>query len=132
MIDFGCGSGILAISASKLGAKQVYALDIDDDALENCRLNAGANQIAMQGFTICNSPQNISHKADILLANILAKTLVELAKTLIDLCKSGGKIILSGILQNQAEEVLSHYKNDCKVRNILQKGEWISFILKKF
>ena len=109
VIDFGCGSGILAIAALLLGAKQVVGTDIDNQALEASIDNAKRNRIEDERFHVY-LPENMPNiTADIVLANILAGPLVELASKLADLTRFGGWVCLSGILEEQAEEVRRAY-----------------------
>lgn len=108
IIDYGCGSGILAIAALKLGAQEVYAVDIDPQALlatqDNATLNAVADRlrISMVGELKCG-------QADVLLANILAEPLKEFAPLFGELVVPGGRIVLSGVLSLQAQEVAARY-----------------------
>lgn len=108
VIDYGCGSGILAIAALLLGAKSVLAIDHDPQALLATADNAKKNGVSDR-LTIA-LPEEAPHcKADIMLANILAGPLVELAPELISMVDANGEIILSGILLEQAEMVSSAY-----------------------
>ncbi|WP_444936735.1 50S ribosomal protein L11 methyltransferase [Microbulbifer sp. JMSA004] len=114
-IDFGCGSGILGISALLLGAERVLGTDIDPQALLASRDNAQRNGIDPERFPVYLPEQMPSEAADVMLANILAGPLVKLAPQLIQLTQLGGKICLSGILSSQAEQVKNAY------------SEWIEF-----
>ena len=108
VIDFGCGSGILAIAAVLLGATRAIGVDIDPQAIRATVDNAEKNQIGER--IECCPPGHLPHaKADVLLANILANPLIDLASTLAGLVKPGGHIVLSGILQNQAQAVRDAY-----------------------
>ena len=109
VIDFGCGSGILGLSALKLGAKAVYCIDIDEQALaatqNNAKLNEFANDHLFIGF-----PQDLPNiKTDILVANILAQPLIELKDTLKKLLKPKSFLILSGILKEQSQDVIKAF-----------------------
>lgn len=109
VVDYGCGSGILAIAAVKLGAAKVDAVDIDPQALEATRANAINNKVDQNINTFL--PDKFSTKlVDILLANILAKPLIQFAKSFADIVMPEGKILLSGILAEQADEVLHAYE----------------------
>jgi ribosomal protein L11 methyltransferase len=122
VIDYGCGSGILAIAALKLGATQALATDTDPQALDVSRENAERNQVADR-LTLClpeDVPANAS--ADVLLANILAGPLVQLAPRLTALVRPGGRLILSGLLANQAEEVEAAYAAHFVLERRLQDG----------
>jgi ribosomal protein L11 methyltransferase len=108
VLDFGCGSGILAIAALKLGAASVWAVDIDQQALWASRENAARNQVADKLHT--GLPDALpAQRYDLLLANILVNPLIELAPRLADRVKSGGQLVLSGILSGQAGEVQRAY-----------------------
>ena len=111
VIDYGCGSGILAIAALLLGAKSVIAVDNDPQALiateENARRNGiPANKIST--FLPEQVPKDSA--AELMLANILAGPLAELAPTLSKMTLTGGNIVLSGILSNQAQQLSSYYQ----------------------
>ena len=121
VIDYGCGSGILAIAALKLGARHALATDTDPQALAVSAENAERNQVA-ERLTLC-LPASLPADAgaDVLLANILAAPLVQLAPRLTGLVRPGGWLVLSGLLENQAEEVetayASHFVLDRQVRD---------------
>jgi ribosomal protein L11 methyltransferase len=103
-IDYGCGSGVLAVAAVKLGARAAYAFDIDPQALTATRDNAAANQVAEQVHVV-ESDDALPRGADILLANILCGPLCDLAPRFAALTAPGGKIVLAGLLATQADEV---------------------------
>lgn len=108
VIDYGCGSGILAIAAALLGAEKVIAVDIDPQAITATLDNAQRNGVAAQIVT--GTPElTEGEEVDILLANILAGPLRELAPELSSLLKSGGDIVLAGLLDNQMQEVQKAY-----------------------
>jgi ribosomal protein L11 methyltransferase len=110
VIDFGCGSGILAIAALKLGARQVRAVDIDGQALLATEANASLNGVADRRLAV-GSPEDMSPEpADFLLANILAGPLIGLAPRFAGLVRPGGRIMLSGILKTQLEAIQSAYR----------------------
>lgn len=107
VIDYGCGSGILAIAAKKLGARQVFATDIDPHAMEASLYNAEQNHVTIE---LCDAQAFQHHiAADIVVANILSSALIVLAPALAKLCAVGGKIALSGILQAQIPLIQSAY-----------------------
>jgi ribosomal protein L11 methyltransferase len=106
VLDYGCGSGILAIAAAKLGAGRIGATDIDPGALETAAANALANRIALE---LC-APQDLGPGLyDIVVANILAQPLIVLAPLLAARTAPRGRIALSGILESQAAEVAQAY-----------------------
>jgi len=104
VIDYGCGSGVLAVAAAKLGASTAYAYDIDPQALTATRDNAAANHVVEQ-VRVVESEDALPKGADILLANILCGPLCDLAPRFADLTAPGGKIVLAGLLEAQADEV---------------------------
>jgi ribosomal protein L11 methyltransferase len=109
MVDYGCGSGILGIAAARLGAAGVLAMDIDPQALIATRDNAERNAVADR-ITISGDPQLVERGTDLLLANILAGPLVELAPRFARAVRPGGQLALSGLLLEQAETVTAAYR----------------------
>jgi ribosomal protein L11 methyltransferase len=124
VIDFGCGSGILAVAALLLGARHVYAIDIDPQALTASRYNAEKNQV--QDRISYFLPEEFSPiAADVVLANILAKPLIELSVNIAALVKPGGDLILSGILNQQADAVADAYRQQgLKLVNAVSREDW--------
>jgi len=106
VLDYGCGSGILAIAALKLGALRAVGVDIDPDAVTAARANARRNGVAGE-FFVGRAP--LTFTADVVIANILANPLKVLAPKLASRCRHGGRIALSGILSDQASDVQSCY-----------------------
>ena len=125
VIDFGCGSGILAIAALLLGAQRVTGTDIDPQALEASRDNAQRNQLADERLPLYLPEDMPSEPADLLVANILAGPLVSLAPQLTALVKPGGRIALSGILAEQTDEILTAYASDFELDPVAEKDGWI-------
>ena len=109
VLDYGCGSGILAIAAAKLGAKEIAAVDIDPQALAATTANAAANGVQLQVATPESLPAG---SYDLVLANILAGPLIELEPLLAARTRAGGRVVLSGILETQAVEVAAAYARD--------------------
>jgi ribosomal protein L11 methyltransferase len=109
VIDYGCGSGILAIAALRLGARRATAMDIDPQALLATRENAGRNAV-LQQLQVTDDRAVNGAQADVLLANILAGPLVELAPVLAACSRAGGRIALSGLLLEQADAVTAAYQ----------------------
>ncbi|MGI4779600.1 MAG: 50S ribosomal protein L11 methyltransferase [Janthinobacterium lividum] len=105
VLDYGCGSGILAIGAAKFGASEIDAVDIDPAAVDATRLNADANNVALN----VGLPDAATGRYDIVLANILATPLKVLAPLLCAHVKGGGSLVLAGILERQAEELKAAY-----------------------
>ena len=111
IIDYGCGSGILAIAAAVLGASKVYAVDNDPQAITATLSNMEKNRISNQSIQTF-SPEALPHvKVDLLIANILANPLIQLSEIFSTLLKPSGKIVLSGILEEQVERVSCHYRS---------------------
>jgi ribosomal protein L11 methyltransferase len=106
VLDYGCGSGILAIAAKKLGASEVVGVDIDAQAIISSNFNAEQNQVSAKFFMATDYPEKPS---DIVVANILSSALSVLAPALAGACKQNGRIALSGILREQAEQVSAIY-----------------------
>lgn len=125
VLDFGCGSGILAIAAKLLGATQLTCTDIDSQALEATRDNANRNQIAEQDMLVYLPEHMPQQQFDVVLANILAGPLVALAPQLIEYTRSGGRIALSGILAEQAQEVRDAYSADFVLDPTAEKEGWV-------
>lgn len=125
VIDFGCGSGILSIAALLLGAEQVRGTDIDIQALQSSRENARRNQINEQQFPLYLPEVMPDTPADVVMANILAGPLVDLAPQLTRLVKPGGRIALSGILADQTEEVVAAYRDAFDLDPVADKEDWI-------
>jgi ribosomal protein L11 methyltransferase len=122
VVDYGCGSGILGIAAAMKAAERVICVDNDPQALESTRENAERNGVT--DLIQCLAPEAYSENSvDFVLANILAGPLVELAPLLLASVKPGGRIILSGILEEQAGMVAGAYRTDChKIRQRERKG----------
>lgn len=125
VIDYGCGSGILGIAALKLGAQKVFAVDHDPQALIATVDNAKRNQLddGITTFLPEELPKNI--EADLLLANILANPLIELAPLFASLVKPGGNLVLSGILVEQKNLILDAYNPWFTIIEVTQKEEWL-------
>jgi ribosomal protein L11 methyltransferase len=107
VIDYGCGSGILAIAAAKLGATSVFATDIDPQAITATLDNAQRNQVSLQAGLVADItlPQS-----ELILANILAGPLAQLAPILSQHLQSNGQLVLSGLLVSQAEPLIHCYR----------------------
>ena len=124
VIDYGSGTGILAIAAVKLGASSVVAIDNDPQAVLATKDNVANNQCESI-ITIHHTDDNVVlERCDLLIANILANPLVELESTFSDLVKEGGNIVLSGILYEQLEMILEAYKGHFDGLEVQQKDEW--------
>ena len=125
VIDFGCGSGILAIAAIKLGARRVQAIDIDEQALTACESNMEMNAISPARIRTGLPTEIDTDAADLLLANILAGPLQELAGRFAELVKPGGKILLSGILLSQLDDIQSVYGQYFDLDPASTREDWV-------
>ncbi len=123
-LDYGCGSGILALAALKLGAARVLAVDNDPQALQATAENAEKNGVghALSRYLPQHLPEQ---KTDILLANILAKPLLELEAYFASLLAPGGEIVLSGILADQARELAEAYQTHFQLDPIVEQAGWV-------
>ncbi|MFQ5659038.1 MAG: 50S ribosomal protein L11 methyltransferase [Gammaproteobacteria bacterium] len=123
VIDYGCGSGILALAAARLGARHVYAVDTDPQAITAASANAGRNNL-VEKITITAPQQLTLSDADILVANILLDPLLTLAPEFSRRVQAGGEIALSGILASQAQECLSVYGRWFTMQETEFHDEW--------
>ena len=129
VIDYGCGSGILAIAAAKFGAGNVVAIDIDEDALESTQYNAKRNKAKVE---VVSAVENVNTKADIVVANILPSPLTVLAPLLGQLVKPGGQIVLSGILVDQGSDLMGLYGRWFEMKTYKVMDEWVCLQGNKF
>jgi len=121
VLDYGCGSGILAIVAGKFGAGEITATDIDPQALATTMANAADNGVVLT----VTAPESLAPGTfDLVLANILAGPLIELEPLLAARTRAGGRIVLSGILESQAAEVAAAYARDFDARPIATAEGW--------
>lgn len=127
VIDYGCGSGILGIAALKLGAREVWAVDNDPQALTATQDNAERNGVAGRVKTCL--PQHFPGvQADLLLANILANPLIELAPRFAGFVRPGAGLVLSGILAEQAESVRVAYTAAFTMHPPVQREDWVRLV----
>jgi ribosomal protein L11 methyltransferase len=139
VIDVGCGSGILSIAALKLGASQVLGVDIDIESVKNSRENADVNEIGEELILAQGSVTEVLagrlafKSAPLVVANILGPILIRLFDAgLADLIEPNGEIILSGILDHQAESVIEAGQAKGLVRgDVRQIGDWVALSLKR-
>ncbi len=125
LIDYGCGSGILGVAALLLGGNSVVGVDIDQQALIATRENTARNQIAAERFDVFMPQKCPDAQVDVMLANILAGPLAELAPELNALTKPGGRLCLSGVLNTQAETVMEAYREWFDFDPVRSKEEWV-------
>lgn len=121
VLDYGCGSGILAIGAAKHGATEIDAVDIDEAAVTSTLLNAQANEVALNA----GLPDAVSGRYRTVLANILATPLKVLAPLLCARVAAGGSLVLAGILERQAEELKLAYAPYCQLAVNDSEDGWI-------
>jgi ribosomal protein L11 methyltransferase len=122
VLDYGCGSGILAIAAKKLGAQLVVGVDIDTQAIVASRYNAQQNQVDAAFF----DADTFSHETfDVVVANILSSALMVLAPALAKYCKTGGKLALSGILETQTDALIERYSEWFTMDAPHQRDAWV-------
>ena len=134
VIDYGCGSGILAIAALLLGAQSAIGYDNDPQALTATKDNAEQNHCAekLQMKLVETKGETIREQADVVLANILAGPLRELAPLIAPLVKPGGDLVLSGILAEQAEEVMAAYRTlGFGFETPAIREEWVRLVAKR-
>jgi|TARA_R100001509_G_scaffold81171_4_gene45723 ribosomal protein L11 methyltransferase len=129
IVDYGCGSGILAVAALKLGARQALGVDNDPQALDASRDNAARNGVASDDFTVVLPGDGAigawRGRADVVVANILAGPLAALSEELLGLLKPGGTLLLSGLLDTQAEALIAHYRPALTLAVAGEKEGWV-------
>ena len=125
VIDYGCGSGILGIAAILLGASSVSGVDIDPQALTATQDNLVRNGLDKERLPVFFPESFASEPVDLVIANILAGPLKVLAPTLAELVKSEGQLILSGLLIDQADELISTYSEWFDMEPPSTKEEWV-------
>ena len=130
VIDYGCGSGILSIAALSLGAKNVIAVDIDPQAIIATKENAKINNVHKK-ISIVPSESLADTQADLLIANILSNPLMTLRDKFIELIKSNGRIVISGIMKKQLQEVSKHYEEFCNIVDFKERNNWCLIELMK-
>ena len=129
VLDVGCGSGILAIAANKLGASKITAFDVDEVAMENCYENLEIND-SKNIDAFAGSIEKIKFESDIVIANIISSVLISLKNELNRCLKPGGKLILSGVLVTEKDQLISEFSH-LKLISESEKGEWSSFVFEK-
>jgi ribosomal protein L11 methyltransferase len=129
IVDYRCGSGILAVAALKLGACSALGVDNDPQALVATRDNANRNSLPSTALEVA-LPGDFDNsawcgRADVVIANILAGPLVELSGTLLEFLKPGGTLLLSGLLANQASTLCSSYADRIELRVASERDSWV-------
>lgn len=122
MLDYGCGSGILAMAAAKLGASHVAGVDIDPQAVDAARANAERNAVIA---IFADSAEPVAGEYDLVVANILSNPLRVLAPAICAHVRSGGRLALSGILREQAEEIIGIYAQWLPMQVADTREDWV-------
>lgn len=128
VVDYGCGSGILAIAALKLGAARALGVDNDPQAITATTENRLRNDVPAEALDVCLPPQvaayGLQGRVDLVVANILAGPLSELAPTLVDLLRPGGQLVLAGLLTEQAPALIDAYAPDVSLSVAGEQAGW--------
>ncbi|MDT8989774.1 50S ribosomal protein L11 methyltransferase [Curvibacter sp. APW13] len=124
VLDYGCGSGILAIGAAKHGASEVVGVDIDDAAVASTRLNAQANAVEV----LAGAVDTVQGQFDVVVANILATPLKVLAPLLCSHVRGAGHLVLAGILERQAQELTDAYAPYCRLEVADAQDGWVLMV----
>lgn len=126
LLDVGTGSGILAMGAGLLGFEGIVGIDNDPEAVEVAVANVDLNRLSGKILIICGSPDEITGHYDVLVSNIQSLPLIRMAETLVSKVAGGGRLVLTGILAEQAEEVRAEYeKRGVRLIGTRAAGEWI-------
>lgn len=129
VLDIGTGSGILAITASKLGAKKVVGVDLDEVAVSAARENVKFNELTNIDIIHGNLVDVIKEQSDIVVANIIADIVIYLSQIIKPLIKEKGLFIVSGIINERKNDVMNELiKNDFKIVEIKEVGEWVAIV----
>lgn len=131
VIDYGCGSGILALAALKLDAERVFAVDIDPQALTAATANAAGNDLLHDNRLLVSFPEDLSSPADILLANILLGPLQSLKTRFCELLEPDGLLVVSGILREQADSLVAEYKDTFTLETSNTQEDWALLVFRK-
>jgi ribosomal protein L11 methyltransferase len=124
VIDYGCGSGVLAVAAAKLGAAQVHCFDIDPQALSAARANARANGVAQQ-VQVHERAETLPAGTDVLLANILSGPLCTLAPRFASLLRPRGQVVLAGLMEHEVADVTGAYATCFDVAAFGERDGWV-------
>jgi ribosomal protein L11 methyltransferase len=130
VIDVGTGSGVLAIAASRLGAASVHAFDDDPDAVHAARENLDLNSDATVALAVADLRTTARPPADLVVANLTGGLLGAAAPQLVGLTRSGGRLILSGFMGNEATSVLAAF-HECAVEHRGEQDEWVAVTLQR-
>jgi len=131
ILDYGCGSGILGLAALLLGADNMDGIDIDPQALIATKNNAQTNNIGDNQYFVTTEPKELSNQYDVVIANILAGPLIDMSANICAYLKQGQPLVLSGILEHQAQSVIDAYENFITFDPIAEKEGWVRLSGKK-
>ena len=135
VLDLGCGSGILSITAVKMGAASSYGLEIQENAVKVARENCVSNNVVDEVHIELGTLRNSSNKKnyDVVMANISSKVIVDLSESLVRSVKVGGHIILSGILNESLSDVKKAISIfEMKIEEIRIDGDWVAILGRKY
>jgi ribosomal protein L11 methyltransferase len=124
VIDYGCGSGILAVASARLGARAVHCFDIDPQALIASRGNAAANGVQSL-VHVHDNAADLPHEVDIVVANILSGPLCALAPSFAGLVRPGGALVLAGLMEHQTPEVTQAHDAWFDMRSFAKRDDWV-------
>jgi ribosomal protein L11 methyltransferase len=131
VLDIGCGSGVLAIAAVKLGARSAVGIDIDPDALDNARENAALNEIGDRGRFEQGDFREMSIRASVVMANLTGGLLERSAEALAAMVVPGGFLIVSGFMEGEKAAVICTLETYADVQTIAQEEEWMCAVFTK-
>ena len=126
VLDFGCGSGILGIAALLLGAKQMTGTDIDPQAITATKANAELNGITASQLQLTTETLDPGLQFNVVAANILAGTLIDLKSNILQHLAPAGRIVLSGILAHQANDVITAFQDDISFAPVVEHDGWVA------
>lgn len=130
VLDVGCGSGILSMSAAQLGASPVHGIDVEDEAVDAARKNLARNGFD-EDVDVSTTPlESIEATFELVLANLLAPILLELRESLVDRVDSGGRLLVSGVTSDRSDAFLDEFvPGDWQVEQRRRKGEWMGYVI---
>ncbi len=132
VLDVGCGTGILGITAAKLGAQDVIGVDIDRKAVEIARENAAINKVDDRLKVFNRDVTTINEPRNLIIANLTAKLLLELRRHLTQLLVEEGYMIISGIIEQDTQSIEENFSVPSFIRNkVITEKEWVCYVLKK-
>jgi ribosomal protein L11 methyltransferase len=132
VLDIGCGTGILGITAAKLGAEHVTCVDIDKKAIEIARENAAINHVDDKMEIINQDAATLKEPRNLIIANLTAKLLLKIRPTLINLLEPEGYMIISGIIEQDAKNIEENFSVAPLTQNrVITEKEWVCYVFKK-